>query len=178
MSRYRRAHGSTFFFTVVSYRRQRFLCHAALRTALRYAITAVRCSRPFTIDAWVLLPDHMHCIWTLPPDDGDFSQRWKIIKRMVSSSCQEEFRRAELITPSRLRSKESTIWQRRFWEHRIVDDHDFAQHADYIHYNPVKHGLVKSAADWPYSTFHQFVQRGIYGRDWAASADNLDSRCE
>ncbi len=169
MSRYRRACGSTFFFTVVSYRRQNFLCHDALRSALRQAILSVRMTRPFSIDAWVLLPDHLHCIWTLPPGDVDFSQRWKVIKRLVSAACREEYRRADLITPSKRRHAESTIWQRRFWEHCIVDDADFARHADYIHYNPVKHGLVQSAADWPYSTFHQFVQRGVYGPDWAAS---------
>ncbi len=178
MTRYRRAHGATFFFTVVSYRRQTFLCHDAMRLALRQAILSVRRTRPFTIDAWVLLPDHMHCIWTLPAGDGDFSQRWKVIKKSVAASCRDEYRRADLITPSKRRHAESTIWQRRFWEHCIVDDDDFARHADYIHYNPVKHGLVKSAADWPYSTFHRFVQRGVYGADWAASGLALVQRIE
>lgn len=178
MSRYRRAVGATFFFTVVTYRRQPFLCHDAMRLALRQAIMSVRMTRPFSIDAWVLLPDHLHCIWTLPPGDGDYSQRWKVIKKSVSAACREQYRRADMITPSKRRSAESTIWQRRFWEHRIADDHDFARHADYIHHNPVKHGLVRSAADWPYSTFHQFVQRGVYGIDWAASGPVLDQTFE
>jgi putative transposase len=171
MSRYRRASaaGSTYFFTVVAYRRQPILCNETVRNALRTAIETVRTSRPFVINAWVLLPDHLHCMWTLPDDDADFSTRWMIIKRAVSLACREDFRRADLMTASKLKHRESTIWQRRFWEHQIRNEDDFARHVDYIHFNPVKHGHAQRAEDWPYSTFHRYVRDGVYAHDWAGA---------
>ncbi|MEQ1741204.1 MAG: transposase [Candidatus Nitrotoga sp.] len=148
MSRYRRAMaaGSSYFFTVVAYRRQSTLCDEVIRNALRASIETVRVARPFVIDAWVLLPDHLHCVWTLPDGDADFSTRWMMIKRGVSLVCREDYRRADWVTASKLKHRESTIWQRRFWEHPIRDENDFARHVDYIHFNPVKHGHVQRAA--------------------------------
>ena len=174
MSRYRRASaaGSSYFFTVVAYRRQPFLCNETIRNTLRTAIEKVRTLRPFVIDAWVLLPDHLHCMWTLPDDDADFSTRWMIIKRAVSLACKEDYRRAGLLTTSKLKHRESTIWQRRFWEHQIRNEDDFDRHVDYIHFNPVKHGHVQHAADWPYSTFHRYVRDGVYARDWAGAMES------
>lgn len=168
MSRYRRANtaGATYFFTVVTYRRQRILCDDALRTALRSAIRQVQDLRPFTIDAWVLLPDHLHCVWTLPEDDNDFATRWSMIKRKISLACANEYRHEDWLTPSKRKHRESTIWQRRYWEHRIRDEADFMRHVDYIHYNPVRHGLCERAALWPYSTFRRHVERGVYTKDW------------
>lgn len=103
MSHYRRANtaGATYFFTVVSYRRQTILCDELIRHALRDAIAEVRTRRPFSVDARVLLPDHLHCIWTLPPDDADFAARWSLVKRRVSVACGERYRRAEWLTPSK-----------------------------------------------------------------------------
>ena len=126
MSRYRRAKatGSSYFFTVVAYRRQSILCDEAIRNALRASIETVRVARPFIIDAWVLLPDHLHCVWTLPDDDADFSTRWMIIKRAVSLACGEDYRRADWLSASKFKHRESTIWQRRFWEHQICDEND------------------------------------------------------
>ncbi|WP_395822714.1 REP-associated tyrosine transposase [Collimonas sp.] len=134
MSRYRRskAAGSTFFFTVVSYRRQAILCDELIRVALRDSVNAVRKKRPFTIDAWVLLPDHLHCVWTLPEGDSDFSTRWRMIKHAVSTTCRDAYRRPEWLSRSKHSHRESTFWQRRFWEHQIRDDKDFARHLDYI----------------------------------------------
>jgi putative transposase len=176
MSRYRRASdaGSTFFFTVVAYRRRPVLCHDALRRALRDAIEMERSKCPFTIDAWVLLPNHLHCMWTLPDGDADFSTRWKMIKRAVSQVCRDDFYRADWITASKSKHRESTIWQRRFWEHQIRDEADFTRHADYLHFNPVKHGLVKNVGDWPYSTFHRYVRKGIYTIDWAGATEQVE----
>lgn len=173
MSNYRRAtsEGSSYFFTVVSYQRQQILCDETIRNALRDAIEAVRASRPFVIDAWVLLPDHLHCVWTLPDGDADFSTRWMKIKRAVSLACRDEYRRADLLTASKLKHRESTIWQRRFWEHQLRDEKDFARHVDYIHFNPVKHGHAQHAADWPYSTFHRYARDGAYVQDWAGVKD-------
>jgi len=174
MSRYRRAATSnaSYFFTVVTYRRQPVLCDEAIRNALRAAIETVRATRPFVIEAWVLLPDHLHCIWTLPEGDADFSTRWMMIKRAVSLACRESHHRADWITASKRKHRESTIWQRRFWEHQIRHENDFIRHADYIHFNPVKHGYAERASDWPYSTFHRYVRDGIYAPDWSVAGES------
>ena len=162
MPNYRRADiaGATYFFTVTTCNRQPLLTLGPVRDSLRDAITFVRRNHPFAIDAWVLLPDHIHCIWTLPPDDADFSVRWSIIKRLVSQQCREYSGRTT--SASRQKRRELSFWQRRFWEHQIRDESDFEQHVDYIHWNPVKHGYVMLAADWPYSTFHRYRRQGMY----------------
>jgi len=167
MPNYLRARtGSCFFFTVVSFGRRPILCEPPVRNALRTAILNVRSSRPFSIDGWVLLPDHLHCIWTLPEGDGDFSGRWLQIKRSVSRFCPEVASGSRGRTMSALKHRESAIWQRRFWEHKIRDDVDLERHLDYIHYNPVRHGYVPRAMDWPYSTIHRYVREGMYPIDW------------
>ncbi|MES2352898.1 MAG: transposase [Pseudomonadota bacterium] len=173
MSRYRRTSvaGATYFFTVVTYRRQQILCDELVRHALRDAIETVRLTRPFAIDAWVLLPDHLHCIWTLPDNDADFSTRWMMIKRRVSLAWHANYYRTELMNESKRKHRESTLWQRRFWEHQLRDDDDFIRHVDYIHFNPVKHGYAKRVADWRYSTFHRYVRDGIYASDWGGGAN-------
>lgn len=174
MSNYRRAKlcGASYFFTLIAYRRRPVLCDDIVRQALRNAVEATRKEHPFSIDAWVLLPDHLHCIWTLPPDDADFPLRWSKIKRRTSKACREAYRDDRLSTPSRRKHRESTLWQRRYWEHLIRDEDDFVRHMDYIHYNPVKHRLVARVGDWPHSTFHRLVANGMYPESWAgASAD-------
>jgi len=167
MPNYRRSPvaGGTYFFTVTSYRRRSILTTDMLRHALRDAVRQTRLRYHFDIDAWVLLPDHLHCIWTLPPGDADFSLRWAMIKRLVTQACGDQFALADL-SESRRKRNESAIWQRRFWEHQIRDDEDFARHVDYIHWNPVKHGLVAQVADWPYSTFHRYVAQAKLPADW------------
>ena len=169
MSNYRRANtkGGTYFFTVVTYRRQKFLCNENVRKALRNGILDVQKNHPFVINAWVLLPDHLHCIWTLPPDDAAFGIRWAMIKRFVTKQCGPDLQRDDWMNKSKRQRKESTIWQRRFWEHQIRDERDYEIHMDYIHYNPVKHGYVKNVTDWPHSTFHRYVRQGVYGQNWA-----------
>ncbi len=132
MSRYRRANtsGATWFFTVVTYRRRRFSCDEDVRVVLREAITKVREQYPFNIDAWVLLPDHLHAIWTLPPGDAGFPMRWQQIKRIVTRRCAARLHRDPWMTPSKTKHRESTLWQRRYWEHQIRDDADFERHMD------------------------------------------------
>lgn len=183
MSRYRRAvtPGATYFFTVVTYRRQAFLCDPDVRAALRDAIAKVRERAPFDIDAWVLLPDHMHTIWSLPPEDANFPLRWQQIKRHVTLRCGERLFRAEWLNASKRRHRESTLWQRRYWEHQIRDEADYRQHMDYLHYNPVKHGVAARVKDWPYSSFHRYVLTGDYNEDWGAAMsldDNRVAECE
>ena len=178
MTHYRRpdSEGATWFFTVVTYQRRSFLCDREVRASLREAITRTRTSYPFRINAWVLLPDHFHCIWTLPENDSNFQLRIRLIKRHVTLKCSELLHDDKLNTPSRRKRNESTIWQRRFWEHQILSDEDFQHHMDYIHYNPVKHGLSQSAIEWPYSTFHQLVSREIYPRDWASNPEDHETK--
>jgi putative transposase len=176
MSRYRRANipGAAYFFTVVTYRRRPILCDAPVRAALRGAIKTVRLRHPLTIDAWVLLPEHLHCVWTLPPGDAHYALRWGLIKRMVSSECAQHYHRTDWMTASKTKHRESTFWQRRYWEHCITTETDYSNHMDYIAINPVKHTLVTRVRDWPYSTFHRDVTRGIYPLNWAGTPDMLD----
>jgi putative transposase len=155
--------GGTFFFTVALLERHRKLLTEHI-DALSAVFMAARKRRPFALEAIVILPDHLHCIWTLPLGDADFSTRWQDIKARFAARipCGEG------LSTRRLEKGERGIWQRRFWEHAIRDDRDFERHVDYIHYNPVKHSHVTRVADWPHSSFHKFVQRGIYNSGWAA----------
>jgi putative transposase len=168
MSKYRRANmkGATYFFTVVTERRQAILTNDDVRVALRAAIIKVRESHPFTIEAWVLLPDHLHCIWTLPEGDADFSTRWRLIKREVTLAIGASYFREDLHTERRKHKQQGTIWQHRFWEHLIRDESDFTAHIDYLLFNPVKHGLTKTVSEWLWSSFHRLVEQGIYSSSW------------
>jgi putative transposase len=164
--RYRRddTEGATYFFTVVTHRRRPWFAERARIDTLRSAFAAERKRRPFNVDAIVILPDHIHSIWTLPEGDADFSIRWRNIKSAFTAHIQPEQRPAP--SASRRRQSEQGIWQRRFWEHRIRDDADFARHVDYIHYNPVKHGYARVPVDWPYSSIHRYLRAGILPSDW------------
>jgi len=168
MPNYRRADvaGGTYFFTVNTFQRQAVLIEKRVRDALRRSITSVKRLHPFSIEAWALLPDHLHCIWKLPPGDSDFSLRWAMIKRDVTKLCAHGLTSNAPLSESRQKRKEGGFWQRRFWEHAIRDESDLRAHIDYIRWNPVKHGYVKEVKDWPYSTFHRFVANGVYPEDW------------
>lgn len=157
-----RVPGGTYFFTVNLLERSNTLLVSRV-DALRDAVRKVRATRPFHIDAWVVLPDHMHAVWTLPPEDTDYSARWKAIKIAFAKSIPK----TESLSPIRAAKGERGIWQRRFWEHTIRDERDYAAHVDYVHINPMKHGLVNCVADWPYSSFHRWVAQGAYSPDWA-----------
>jgi putative transposase len=134
---------------------------------LRRVFRKVRNRHPFAIDAIVVLPEHLHCIWTLPDGDSDYRKRWALIKAGFSRGIPVGERRSE----SRVKRGERGIWQRRYWEHMIRDDRDLERHVDYIHWNPVKHGWVRRAGDWPHSSFHAYVRRGLYPADWACDPD-------
>jgi putative transposase len=164
MSDYRRNRvpGGTYFFTVNLRDRSSNLLVAQI-TALRHAVRQVVAKSPFHIDAWVVLPDHMHCLWTLPDNDIDYSNRWRLIKAAFSRALPAVEQRSSIMA----RRNERGIWQLRFWEHTIRDDRDYAAHMDYIHFNPVKHGLASNAADWPFSSLRRCVANGIYPSDWA-----------
>jgi putative transposase len=134
---------------------------------LRYAFDIVKTRHPFRIDAVVILPDHLHCIWTLPPKDTDFSVRWGLIKVTFSRAIEK----GERISQSRQKRGERGFWQRRFWEHRIRDEADFHDYIDYIHWNQVKHGWVRQVVDLPYFSFQAYLERGVYTKHWSAKID-------
>ena len=165
MTDYRRPQtpGACWFFTVnLAERRSntRLVDHI---DALRESFARTRTRHPFRIEAIVVLPDHLHCLWQLPSGDADYATRWALIKGGFSRALPA----GDRISTSRRKRGERGIWQRRFWEHQIRDERDFERHADYIHYNPVKHGHAPTAAAWLYSSFHSYVARGVYPPDWA-----------
>ena len=171
MTNYRRNRvaGGCYFFTVnLAERRLQLLTEHIdlLRAAFRYS----RRRHPFQIDAIVILPDHLHAIWTLPEGDADFPLRW----RMIKSAFSRALPRGERVSRSRADKGERGIWQRRYWEHTLRDEGDFTRHADYIHFNPVKHRYVARVKDWPYSSFHRMVRFGIYPEDWAGNSSDDD----
>jgi putative transposase len=129
---------------------------------LREAVRMVREKQPFHIDAWVVLPDHRHAIWTLPAGDDQYSNRWRAIKKAFSKTIPKTEYRSAI----RIKRSERGIWQRRFWEHTILDDADYAAHKDYIHHKPVKHGWAVAVKGWPYSSFLRLVKMDIYPLTW------------
>ena len=158
MSNYHRAKakGASYFFTVVTKDRRPWFVKERNVNILREAFKTIMKKKPFKIEAIVILPDHLHCLWKMPQNDNDFSSRWREIKKRVSQNLDE-----------RINSRgERQVWQRRFWEHQIRDQQDWNNHFDYIHYNPVKHGLAASVKDWKWSSFHKAVINGYYCEDW------------
>jgi putative transposase len=170
MSRYRRANvkGGTFFFTVTLADRSSDLPVRHIDD-LRRTYASVQAKYPFRTVAICILPDHLHAIWSLPPGDADFSLRWSLIKSSFSRTLVGDSPR----TPSKIAKREKGVWQRRYWEHVIRDDNDLARHVDYIHFNPVKHGYVRRVCDWPHSSFHRFVARGLLPRDWGGDIEDV-----
>jgi putative transposase len=203
--------GATYFFTVVTDSRKPLFSDETARRVLKEATSETTSILPFKMDAWVLLPDHLHCLWTLPAGDRDFSKRWGIIKSHFTKKMKTvgwtlptdptemkvgwalptkptetkvgwalptkptETRVGWALptevqqTPSRFKHREGMIWQRRFWEHLIRDEKDFNRHCDYIHYNPVKHGLIDDPKKWECSSILQFIEEGLYPQDWGDS---------
>jgi len=164
MTEYRRAYipGASWFFTVNLAERKGNSLLVRHIDELRSAFRQVRNNHPFRLDAVVVLPDHLHAIWTLPPGDADYSMRWNLLKGHFSRAIET----GERISASREKRRERGLWQRRFWEHLLRDQDDFNRHVDYIHWNPVKHGWVKQVSDWPHSSFHAYVSRGVYAANW------------
>jgi len=158
--------GGCWFFTVNLLERRRTLLvdHIAI---LREAVAATRQNHPFTIDAFVVLPDHLHAIWTLPPNDADFSTRWRLIKSRFARALPK----SERLSAVRVARNERGIWQRRFREHLIRDEADYARHVEYCYINPLKHRLVTRVRDWPHSSFHRDVRAGTIPQDWAGDLE-------
>ncbi|MDP1671685.1 MAG: transposase [Burkholderiales bacterium] len=156
--------GGSYFFTVALFNRHKdwLVTHVDL---LQDALRQTQRMQPFEIDAMVVLPDHLHAVWTLPPDDADFAQRWRAIKSRFSRALVKSG-----VSVRQSADGAYNIWQPRYWEHTIRDEQDLAHHVDYIHYNPVKHGHVTRVADWPHSSFHRYVRAGRLPADWGGVA--------
>ena len=171
MTSYRRNYvdSGTFFFTVITYQRRPLLTTALGRAALRFAINRVRQNRPFNLDAIVLLPDHLHTVWTLPADDTDYSTRWRQIKTLFTRHWLQNGGQEISQSLSREIKGEHGIWQRRFFEHTCHDERDRKRCIDYVHINPLKHGLVEQVCDWPWSSFHRYLRLGEYSKDWGST---------
>jgi putative transposase len=170
---YRRAHvpGGTFFLTVVTYRRRPILSSPGQVGRLRRALRQVMREAPFRIPAAVVLPDHAHFLWSLPPGDTDYSRRVGRMKVLFTRSLRGHEAPRPAVCDSRRKHRESDVWHRRFWEHTIGDEGDLERHLDYIHYNPVKHGLASCPHLWPYSSFPRWVRAGLYPGDWGCRCD-------
>ena len=166
MPNYRRARvpGAAYFFTVtLADRSERILVQRV--DALRNAFVQTRRELPFRVEAMVVLPEHLHCIWSLPDGDADFSLRWQRIKARFTHLCRDGG-----VAPAAT-VRHAAIWQKRFWEHLLRDEQDFERHVDYIHFNPVKHGHTTRAIDWPYSSIHRYVRSGVISPDWAEGSE-------
>jgi putative transposase len=168
MPNYRRAFvpGGTFYLTLVTAGRMPFLCDDLARPLLRAAIEQCRARWPFAIDCFVLMPDHLHWIWTLPEDDTAYSARVAWIKRTFTAGWTAAGGAERAVTAAQHGGRRRGVWQPRFWEHVVRSPEDRNRLFDYVHFNPVKHGYVKCPKDWPYSSFHRFVREGFYERDW------------
>ena len=171
MSDYRRyfVEGGTYFFALVTAERVPLFGAARARSVLGRVMRAHCCETPFETVAIVLLPDHLHAIWTLPVGDDDYSSRWRAIKAKFTAKWLEQGGLEQSVSDGYRRQRRRGVWQPRFIEHTIRDELDLQNHADYIHYNPVKHGLVPSPKDWPYSSFHRYVRAGDYSANWGAN---------
>lgn len=162
---------ATYFFTVNLQDRRSDLLVTQIES-LREAVRQVRRQSPFHIDAWVVLPDHMHCLWTLPEGDSDFPDRWRRIKAAFSQSLPNTAQ----VSRTTLHRGERGIWQRGYWEHTIRDDRDYVAHLDYIRFNPVKHGLARDPSDWPFSSFRHCMAAGLYPTGWlGGTAEPLET---
>ena len=157
---YRRARqdGGTYFFTVTAQDWQPLLTQPCILKALSLAVAHVKAKHPFTMTAYVILPDHLHVLWRLPENDDDFSMRWRLIKHFASRHVPEH----------------GKIWQNRFWEHLVRDEEDYHRHLDYIHINPVKHGLSVRPEDWPHSSFMHYLDKGWYTPGWGVKLPDFD----
>jgi putative transposase len=165
MVNYRRNYltGGMYFFTVNLQNRQSTLLTEYI-TPLRGALRAVQQHLPFNIIAMVVLPEHLHALWKLPAGDADYSQRWRAIKSQFTRSLIKQG-----VKLQNNKKGEYFLWQRRFWEHTIRDEPDLERHINYIHYNPVKHGLVERVSDWPHSSFGKYVKLGRLPIDWCGT---------
>lgn len=174
MPNYRRAYvpGGTYFFTVATHGRRHLFDSEENRQLLGVSIRECRIAWPFDAEAIVLLPDHLHTIWRLPPGDDRYSGRWSVIKKSFTEQFLLTGGSDHGVSQGKKREHRRGVWQRRFWEHTIETEADFDAHFDYIHFNPVRHGLASCPHDWAASSFHRWVEQGVYDKNWACGIDD------
>ena len=158
--------GGTYFLTAVTYGRRRFLTDEPARQCLREAIDVIKRRWPFEVVAVVLIPDHFHTVWALPPGDTRYSVRLQKVKEIFTRTYLAAGGQERKPTTSLAEHHQRGVWQPRFWEHTVRDETDLKHCVDYVHWNPVKHGLVRRVIDYPWSTFHRYVKVGEYAGDW------------
>lgn len=168
--------GGTFFFTLVTLNRHRLFKNDAAYALFQQVVQEIKAERPFRMVAWVVLHDHLHMMWALPPGDADYSGRWSKIKSQFTRRWLEQGGREQSVSIGKRRDGRRGIWQPKFYEHTIRDEDDYIDHVEYTHYNPVKHGYVKHPKDWPRSSFHEYVRRGWYPRNWCCGPDTTPAR--
>jgi len=175
MPNFRRVHlpGGTFFFTVVTDGRAPYLCDDSAPQLLRDVLREVRTRWPFEVDAIVVVPDHLHAIWTLPTEDSDYSKRWAWVKKEFTKRWLQSGHSERVRSSGRAHDGRRGVWQPKFWEHAIRDERDLERHVEYIHYNPVKHGAARCPHEWRWSSFARWVRAGIHAADWACSCDPM-----
>lgn len=168
MSNYRRAYipGGTFFFTLKTENNAPIFAEQKNVELLGQVFREAKRLWPFEIKAMVLLPDHLHAIWSLPAGDDEYPKRWGWLKKEFTKRYLEHGGREQSTSSSRKRYRRRGVWQRRYWEHTIEDEDDFEVHFDYVHWNPVKHKYVKCPIEWPHSSFHRWAAKGVYDRNW------------
>jgi putative transposase len=171
MTNWRRAYvpGGTYFFTLITADRVPILTTPLGRPLLREVTVECRRQWPFEIEAAVLMPDHLHTVWRLPDGDTEYPKRWGWLKKEFTKRWLAAGGSERPVSASQQRYRRRGVWQRRFWEHVIRNERDLERHLDYIHYNPVKHGLVSRVIDWPWSSFHRLVREGQYPADWGCA---------
>src|SRR4051794_35084093 len=162
--------GGTYFYTLVTDQRAPFLCEERARRLLRGIIKECRARWPFRIDAIVLLPEHLHAMFTLPVGDDRYSRRWAWMKKEFTGRWLDVGGAEQPISEGRRRDGRRGVLQPKYWEHTIRDEDDHERHFDYIHFNPVRHGLVRCPRDWPYSSFRRYVRMGVYPEDWGCAS--------
>ncbi|MFT5663035.1 MAG: putative transposase [Gammaproteobacteria bacterium] len=160
-----RIKGGCYFFTVNLLERHQNHLLIEQIDLLRNVVRQVKHKYPFHIDGWVVLPEHMHFMFTLPQGDDDYATKIRPIKTLFSKNLPKTERRSTV----RQKRGERGIWQRRFWEHSIRDESDYKAHMDYLHNNPVKHSHVEQVKDWSYSTFHHLIKCQVYPENWGGN---------
>ena len=161
-----RIEGGAYFFVVVTHERRHIFARSQARRLLREAIATTQRKRPFAMEAIVLLPDHLHMIWRLPEGESDFSTRMALIKKRFTVAYLTSGGGEGAATASRANHRLRGVWEKRFYEHAIRSAKDYRMHFDYVHLNPVKHGLVAMPREWSFSSFHRYVRAGMYEKDW------------
>ena len=179
MPNYRRViiEGGIYFFTLTTNNRQKIFLSSSARDIFLEAVNHVMNFHPFSTEAYCILPDHIHLLWRMPEEDANYSTRISEIKKRFSKEFCAKYPSIVKRNEFQVNRGESGVWQRRFWEHYIRDETDLNNHINYIHFNPVKHGIVRQVRDWPSSSFFNYARSGHYQIDWGEGYQVAQEKC-